>query len=258
MYTTNHLVYVCVWMMSVCMTCHNAADTQAINVLTLWGQADGGLALSMTEWNLFIIHNVMVSSLRAFWSPLCFSLSFILNAMPLSFSFYLSPLSLSCLLPIIIPWICTIPLSLSLSLCPHPSFRSGFLICLSVPNPLLYLFIIHSLLHVFSISLTSSSFTTCSLSLSLSLADCLNTHPSPLLYFPLCFVDQLFLSVMPFSLTFSNFYSDSLTVVPLSVTLSKSFSQSLARHCFHSVMIHYLTQVREHHQWCNLDFFWIS
>lgn len=57
------------------VACHNTADTQAINLLTLWGQFDRGLMLSVTEWNLFIIPNVMVSSLRAFFSSLSISVS---------------------------------------------------------------------------------------------------------------------------------------------------------------------------------------
>lgn len=57
------------------VACHNTADTQAINLLTLWGQFDRGLMLSVTEWNLFIIPNVMVSSLRAFFSSLSVSVS---------------------------------------------------------------------------------------------------------------------------------------------------------------------------------------
>ncbi len=71
-------VCVCKWWVCQCLcmvACHNTADTQAINLLTLWGQFDRGLMLSVTEWNLFIIPNVMVSSLRAFFSSLSVSVS---------------------------------------------------------------------------------------------------------------------------------------------------------------------------------------
>lgn len=57
------------------MACHNTTDAQAINLLTFWGQFDRGLILSVTEWNLFIIPNVMVSSLRAFFSSLSIFIS---------------------------------------------------------------------------------------------------------------------------------------------------------------------------------------
>lgn len=72
------VVGVCKWWVCqrLCMVaCHNTADIQAINLLTLWGQFDRGLMLSVTEWNLFIIPNVMVSSLRAFFSSLSVSVS---------------------------------------------------------------------------------------------------------------------------------------------------------------------------------------
>ncbi len=71
-------VCVCKWWVCQCLcmvACHNTADTQAINLLTLWGQFDRGLMFSVTEWNLFIIPNVMVSSLRAFFSSLSVSVS---------------------------------------------------------------------------------------------------------------------------------------------------------------------------------------
>lgn len=167
--------------MSVCMMCHNAADTQAINVLTLWGQADGGLALSMTEWNLFIIHNVMVSSLRAFWPSLSVSLSpsFWMPCPSPSLSLLFASVA-SCLLSyhesVLYP---SLSLSLSLpssliqvwfshlSLCPKSSSLS---LHYSHPSP------------CFPPLLTPSSFTACSwLSLFLSFAISLQ-HAHPLLH----------------------------------------------------------------------------